>query len=156
MAHMDLQLDNLGLIVQNAIAPAFLVGAVAMQLRVLNNRLVRIVDRQRWLLRQPAEATASAARAAEYRHEMEVLQLRQRAIQRAIFLCAACALLVCCVIAGMFLDDAFHAGMDALIAILFVGGMVCLVLSYLFFLDEIFLSIRKLRLTIRGSRRLRD
>ncbi|WP_161993292.1 DUF2721 domain-containing protein [Lacisediminimonas profundi] len=153
---MDLQADHLGTIVQNAIAPAFLLGAVAMQMRVLNNRLSRIVDRKRWLDWRPQEELSDPARATEYRHETDVLLRRRRAIYRAILSCGLCGLLMCCVITAMFLEDAFDAGagMNTLIAGLFVAAMASLVLSYLFFLDEIFLSIRKLKLTIRGSRQL--
>jgi hypothetical protein len=154
MDHMDQQLDLLGRIVQNTIAPAFLLGAVAMQMRVLNNRLSRIVDRQRWLMEHAGVMPGTAVPPAEHRHETGVLMQRQRAIQRAILLAGMCALLVCCVIVAMFVEDALDLGMGFLVAILFIAGLANLVLSYLFFLDEIFLSMRKLKLTIRGSRRL--
>ncbi|MDB5798083.1 MAG: hypothetical protein JWP36_1985 [Paucimonas sp.] len=152
MDHMDLQLDHLARIVGVATAPAFLLGAVAMQVRVLNNRLSRIVDRERWLRQQPPPE--EPARANEVAHEARVLQQRKRTIYRAILLCCLCALLVCCVIAALFIDDLLGADIDPLLAALFVSAMACMVGSYLFFLDEIFLSIRKLRLTIRGSRKL--
>lgn len=154
--HMDPQLDLLSKIVQNAIAPAFLLGAVAVQMRVLNNRLSRIVDRQRWLRQQPEEAFAGAVRGAEFRHETGVLLQRQRAIQRAILLAGICALLVCAVIVAMFVEDALDFGLESVVAILFIAGLASLVLSYLYFLGEIFLSIRKMKLTIRGSRHLAD
>ena len=152
IAHMNLQLDNLGIIVQNAIAPALVIAAVAMHLRLLNNRLSRIVDRQRKLQHLPV---ADRPHAIARRHEMIVLRRRQRRIHRSIFLAAGCALLVCFVIVALFVDDVFRAQIDAISAVLFVTAMVCLVLSYLYFLGEVLLSIRKLKLTIRGSRRLR-
>lgn len=153
MTQMALQLDNFADIVQSAIAPAILLAAVLMQLRVLNNRLSRIVDRHRWLRFNPAGPDAPAM-VAEQRHETEVLLQRRRAMNRAIFLCASAGLAVCCLIAVLFIDATLQAGLAALVAMLFVLGMACLVGSYLFFLEEIFLSMRKLKLTIRGSRHL--
>lgn len=152
IAHMNLQLDNLGYIVQTAIAPALLIAAVGRHLRLLNNRLSRIVDRQRKLQHLPA---ADRPRTIARRHEMIVLRRRQRRINRAIYLAVCCALLVCCVILALFVDTTFRTRINVVSAALFVTAMGCLVLSYLYFLSEVLLSIRKLKLTIRGSRRLR-
>ena len=147
---IDLQAAHLGGIIKSATTPALLMAAVVLQLRVLNNRLSRIIDRE-----QLVRAAGDSMARAEARHELEVLEQRQRAIQRAIFLCVSGALMVCLVIALLFAEDLLGADLPAALAFLFVAAMACLVLSYLLFLDEIFLSIRKMRLTIRGSRQAR-
>lgn len=146
---MNLQPDQLADIVGNATTPAFLLAAVGMQLRVLNNRLTRIVDR-----RQKLESLVPAERTLEVRHELEVLDRRWRVINRAILLGGLAALCVAALIASLFLDNVMTTELSLVVAGLFSASMLCMVLSYLLFLDEIFVSIRKLKLTIRGSRHL--
>lgn len=148
---MDLQPDQLAEIVRNATAPAFLLAAIGMQLRVLNNRMTRIVDRAQIL-----EKLDTDQRTPEVRHELEVLARRGRAMQRAILLCGMASMFVAALVGSLFLDNVMTAELSALVAGLFTASMACMVLSYLLFLDEIFLSIRKLKLTIRGSRHLRN
>lgn len=149
---MNMQPDQLADMVRSAATPAFLLAAVGMQVRVLNNRLNRIVDRQQVL----EHSWAASLRPPAVRHELDVLLKRRHAIHRAILLCSLAAMCVAAMIASLFLDNVMTAGLSALVASLFTTAMVCMVLSYLLFLDEIFLSIRKLKLTIRGSRHLRD
>jgi hypothetical protein len=146
---MDLTPDQLADIVRNATAPAFLLAAVGMQLRVLNNRMTRIVDRRQMLERLDADQ-----RTPEARHELDVLGRRGRAMNRAILLCLLAAMCVAGLIASLFLDNVMTAELSAAVAGLFTASMACMVMSYLLFLDEIFLSMRKLKLTIRGSRHL--
>jgi hypothetical protein len=146
---MNLQPDQLADIVGNATAPAFLLAAVGMQLRVLNNRMARIVDRRQYL-----EQFEPSARNLEVRHELEVLAKRWRVMNRAILLSCLAAVCVAALIASLFLDNVMTTELSLVVAGLFSASMLCMVLSYLLFLDEIFLSIRKLKLTIRGSRHL--
>ncbi len=141
--------DQLADIVRDATAPAFLLMAVGMQMRVLQNRMTRIVERSQML-----QALAPAERSPEVRHELEVLGKRARSMQRAILLSCMAAVFVAALVGSLFLDNVIAVQLSSLVAGLFTAAMACMVLSYLLFLDEIFLSIRKLKLTIRGSRQL--
>lgn len=153
LAHMALQADSLPLMVSTAVAPALLLGAVVAQLRVLNNRLTRIVDRYRFVANQEI-LPSDLKRVTEARHELAVLNRRRYVIHRAIVLSCLCALLVCAAVASLFLHQILQERLAGLVAVFFITAMACMAASYLLFLDEIFLSIRKIKLTIRGSRHL--
>lgn len=119
-------------VIQLAVAPVFLLTGVGAILAVLVNRLGRVVDRFRALERSEAAATA--------RVEMGILERRARLIHWAIGLCTGCALLVCIVIACLFLGSVTGLDLSVPIAVLFVLAMLSLVAGLLCFLREIALA----------------
>jgi hypothetical protein len=125
-------------VIQLAVAPVFLLTGVGALLSVLTNRLGRVVDRFRALEReQPA---ASDLAPASIRNEMLVLSRRARMIHWAIGLCTGCALLVCVVIATLFLSSVAAVDLSTAISALFILSMLALVLGLLCFLREIALA----------------
>jgi hypothetical protein len=113
---------------------------------VLTNRLARIIDRTRTL----EDRLPDFAREERTHFEVELLSLylRTHLINRAITLSTSSALLVCLVIAALFLGDALNLDLGKLIASLFILAMLTLIGSFIFFLREIFvatsaLSMRK-------------
>src|SRR5207253_1825331 len=87
--------------IQLAVAPVFLLSGIGAVLAVLTNRLSRIIDRGRTLEAQLA--TSPPDRAAKFQVELATLSRRAQLIGRAITLCTVTALLVCTVIATLFL-----------------------------------------------------
>ncbi|MEN3294454.1 MAG: hypothetical protein V7642_3707 [Burkholderiales bacterium] len=139
---MDLQLGDVGHIIQLAIAPVFLLTGVGTKLGVLTNRLGRIIDRSRAL-----EALIHASEGSDHSEiyaELEALYRRAHLINRAITLSTACGLLVCLVIAALFVGGALKVQLAQFIALLFVLGMVSLIGSFIYLLREIFLATRAL------------
>lgn len=124
--------------IQLAVAPVFLLTGVGAVLSVLINRLGRVVDRFRALDTERLVVSGSVLESVK--REMEVLSRRARLIHWAIGLCTSCALLICVVIATLFLGS--YAGFDLSTAIsaLFVLAMLALVLGLLCFLREITLA----------------
>jgi hypothetical protein len=141
---MQIQLGDIGHIIQLAIAPVFLLTGVGTNLLVLTNRLARIIDRSRVLedridtLGQRIEAEALA--------EIAVLFRRAQLINRAITLSTTCALLICVVIAALFVGDALNLEFATFIALLFVLAMLALIGSFVFLLREIFVATKSLRM----------
>jgi hypothetical protein len=125
-------------VIQLAVAPVFLLTGVGAILGVLANRLGRVVDRFRALERDLPEAHDTAL--ASIQTEMAILERRARIIHWAIGLCTGCALLVCVVIAALFVGSATGADMASVIATLFIAAMLCLVVGLLCFLREIALA----------------
>lgn len=125
-------------VIQLAVAPVFLLTGVGAILAVLVNRLGRVVDRFRALER--AEPEARDAAQTSIRTEMAVLERRARLIHWAIGLCTSCALLVCMVIACLFLGSVTSLDLSIPIAALFVLAMLSLVSGLLCFLREIALA----------------
>jgi hypothetical protein len=135
---MEIQLGNIGDIIQLAIAPVFLLTGVGSNLLVLTNRLARIIDRSRVL--EDRIDIATDPRHQEYLSEIEILYRRAHLINGAITLSTSCALLVCVVIAALFLGGALGLSLSMLIAMLFVLAMLALIGSFVYLLREIFVA----------------
>jgi len=130
--------------IQLAVAPVFLLSGIGAMLAVLTSRLSRIIDRGRTLETQlPASPPDAAARV---RAELATLSRRAQLISRAITLCTVTAMLVCTVIATLFLGAfaSFDASMP--VALFFVAAMVAFFAGLLFFLREIFIATANLRI----------
>jgi len=138
---MNIQISDIGHMIQLAIAPVFLLTGVATKLTVLTNRLARIIDRTRVL-----EDRLQIGRNDDYIEELETLYTRSHLINYAITSSTACGFLVCLVIAMLFLGDSANIKLDQVIAASFVLAMVGLISSFVFFLREIFISSRFMRM----------
>lgn len=125
-------------VIQLAVAPVFLLTGVGAILSVLVNRLARVVDRFR-SLEQALPGTQEGV-TTSVRNEMAILSNRARMIHWAIGLCTGCALLVCMVIATLFVGSITSVEMHGGIATLFILAMLSLVAGLLCFLREIALA----------------
>ncbi|RJG00003.1 DUF2721 domain-containing protein [Noviherbaspirillum saxi] len=147
---MDIQLSEISHIIQLAIAPVFLLTGVGTKLSVLTNRLARIIDRSR-VLEDRINATSGANHSDAYA-ELDTLYRRSYLINRAITLSTSCGLLVCIVVATLFIGDALNLGLAGFIAFCFVLGMFCLIGSFVYLLREIFVATSTV--AMRNSRAL--
>jgi hypothetical protein len=143
---MNIQISDIGHVIQLAIAPVFLLTGVATKLTVLTNRLARIIDRTRVL-----EDRLKVSANAEYSSELELLYQRSHLVNFAIASSTACGLLVCVVIAMLFAGDTTGIVLDQYIAACFVLAMLGLTSSFVYFLREIFLSARFMRMQHQNS-----
>ncbi len=143
----DIEISPVAHAIQLSVAPVFLLSGIGAILAVMTNRLGRIIDRARVLEarldQSPADTTAQA--------DLESLRLRARLIGPAITLCTVTALLVCTLIAVLFLSAFFHFDTSVPVAMLFVAAMLAFFLGLLWFLREIFVATRSLRF---GARRV--
>jgi hypothetical protein len=137
---MNIQISDIGHIIQLSIAPVFLLTGVATKLAVLTNRLARIIDRTR-VLEDRLRTTPNA----EYSEELEVLYKRSHLINYAITSSTACGLLICLVIAMLFLSDVTNLPLAQVIAGFFVLAMISLISSFVNLLREIFIAARTMR-----------
>lgn len=138
---MEIKPGEIGHIIQLAIAPVFLLTGVGTNMLVLTNRLARIIDRTR-LLEENIDLGQGIAdgRDTLFRAELEVLFQRARKINRAIFLSTSCALLICMVVAALFVTDALNLRLASVIAGMFVLAMVSLTGSFIYLLREVLLA----------------
>lgn len=123
-------------VIQLAVAPVFLLTGVGALLSVMTNRLGRVVDRFRVLERTPPRPGDEAV----HREEMLAMAYRERVIYWAISLCTTSALLVCLVIAALFVGSATGVELSGLIALLFILAMLALIAGLLSFLREIYIA----------------
>jgi hypothetical protein len=141
---MQIQIGDVNHAIQLALAPVFLLTGVGTNLLVLTNRLGRIIDRSRLL--EDRIDTLGKAVEEESLAEIDILFTRAQWINRAITLSTTCALLVCLVVAALFLGAALGLSLGTLIASLFVLAMLALIGSFVFLLREIFIAIGALRM----------
>jgi Protein of unknown function (DUF2721) len=130
-------------LVQSSVAPVFLLSGVAATLGVLINRLSRIVDRAR-LLEDRLEGHPGSA--AHLYAELRVLARRAHYIYLAISLCGIAALLVALVVVTLFANAFLGSQLAGLIALLFVGAMVCLSAAFIAFFVEVRVAVATLRI----------
>jgi hypothetical protein len=130
--------------IQLAIAPVFLLAGIGAMLNVLAGRLARTVDRARALATEyPDYDEGERGRAII---EMAILDRRILAANRAITCCTASALFVCLVVALMFVAAPSELAFGQAIAGLFIAAMALLTAGLSFFLHEIHLATKALRL----------
>jgi hypothetical protein len=135
-------------LVQSSIAPVFLFSGVAATLGVLTSRLARIVDRAR-TLEERLEGHPGSAQ--QLHADLAVLAQRARYINFAISLCALAALLVALVVVTLFANAFLGSALATVIALLFVGAMLCLSAAYITFFIEVRLATAALRIGQRGG-----
>ena len=130
-------------LVQSSVAPVFLLSGVAATLGVLTNRLARVVDRARTLEQRLADHPGDKG---PLHGELGVLARRAGYIYKAISMAAIAALLVALVVVALFADAFLGLKLDLTIALLFVGGMVCLAAAFMAFFIEVRIAVATLRI----------
>jgi hypothetical protein len=130
-------------VIQLAVAPVFLLTGVGATLGVLANRLARIIDRARVLeARRDSHGGDHTPLLADLHHLSE----RARLVYRAIALLVLAALLVGTVIISLFLGVFLGAELGGVIAMLFISAMLAFIAALMFFLREVFVATRGLRI----------
>lgn len=130
--------------IQLALAPVFLLTAIAAMLNVVAGRLSRIIDRGRGLTENP-EVIASYPKEDIHR-ELKMLERRRHITSRAITMFTVAALLVCLVIVTLFIEVMISAPLNWIIGALFILGTIGLVVGLGYFLREVYLASSTVRI----------
>jgi len=130
-------------VIQQAVAPVFLLTGIGSFLGVLTNRLGRVVDRFRKL------GENENSQQEKYQLEMTTLSRRARWIHWAITLCTVSALCVCLSIAALFIGVEKGIDPSSAVALLFILAMLTLILGLVSFLKEISLATGIIEIHIR-------
>ncbi|MEM7327486.1 MAG: DUF2721 domain-containing protein [Pseudomonadota bacterium] len=131
-------------IIQLAVTPVFLIMGIGGILGVLLGRLKLMFQRYRRVdaeLRQDPDTALSE----EQKLEFQWLDRRMQLMHRAITLSTLSMLLVCLVIITLFVEEFIRIDLSGFVAGLFVAAMVALVFALSFFLMEIRIATRMLR-----------
>ena len=130
--------------IQLAIAPVFLLTGIAGLLGVMANRLARVIDRGR-ALEQSWRDFDERMRAA-VRLELSTLEERRKLASWSINACTTAALLVCLVIAVLFLEEFFATNLRLAAGLFFVLAMVAVITGLASFLREVYLATHSISL----------
>jgi hypothetical protein len=139
---------TVGHAIQLSVAPVFLLSGIGAMLAVLTNRLARVVDAARAVEAQLAaqQAGAAALNPVTLHGNLKTFARRAKMINVAITFCTITAILICAVVAILFIGAFLEFDVSVLIATLFVAGMSTFIVGLLFFLREIFLATVSLRI----------
>lgn len=135
----QLNITDVSHVIQLAIAPVFLLNAVAALIAVLTSRLGRVVDRIRYFEDRTEPFAADELQYAQA--ERDRLGRRLKLIYFAMTFEVFCALFVGLLIVVAFFDAFVATNYSKMIALLFAAAMMAFIGGMVMFLREIFLAI---------------
>jgi hypothetical protein len=139
-------ISDVGRAIQLALGPVFLLTGIAGLLNVMAGRLARIIDRGRTLTE--GGKGGDAVRPDTVQFEQRSLERRRHLASAAITACTLAALLVCVVIAALFVEVMLDAPLQWLIGALFTTATLALVVGLAFFLREVHLATQTIRIPV--------
>jgi hypothetical protein len=122
-------------VLQMAIGPVVLITGVGLIMGSLTSRLGRVVDRGRLLADRIGAASDSEKEGIT--RQLEILSYRAGMLRRAILFAVLCMLFDALLIITTFFIAALNVEVVWIIAILFVGALISLIISLLSFLQEL-------------------
>ncbi len=130
--------------IQLSLAPVFLLTGIASILNLLAVRLARIVDHARRIEREftPSDDPQHGFQVRQLR----LLDYRMRVVNNAIFLCTGSAVLICLVVAGLFVSSLMGLGFGRTMASIFVLSMLLLIAGLFLFLLEVRVAVRAIQI----------
>jgi len=132
--------------IQLALAPVFLLTGIAGLLNVMASRLARIIDRGRSLTEKALPQHLQDPDALH--KELNRLERRRHYASSAITACTCSALLVCMVVAVIFLQVLLQVELKWVIGALFTASTITLIVGLGYFLREVHLATRTVRIQV--------
>jgi hypothetical protein len=130
--------------IQLALAPVFLLTGIGAILNVMAGRLARIIHRGRQLTEHPVGLDLQRSETLQV--ELRSLERRRHLTSIAITASTLSALLVCLVIAALFLEVLLQFELKWLVGTLFTGSAAALVVGLTYFLREVHLAMQTVRI----------
>jgi hypothetical protein len=144
-------LSDLVSTLQLSIGPVILISGVGLLLLSMTNRLGRVIDRSR-ILAEGYGAATEADRPLVIA-QLRILAARARIVRRAIALATFSVLLAALLIITLFAGVLLDLAITGILIGLFVLCMLALIVSLLYFLSDINLTLRALWLEIPAEAR---
>lgn len=132
-------------ILRDAISPAILINGVGLLLLTMTNRLARVVDRSRAVLKLLESSPDDASR-QRYEQLLEILRRRGKLVRQAIELAILSLLCDGLLIVVLFLDALTGWDSGLAISVLFSLSTAGLLVSLAAFLREVHLALRGMEL----------
>jgi hypothetical protein len=143
-------IDDVTGAIQLALAPVFLLTGIAGLLSVMAGRLARIIDRGRAFTE--GRVPVGSSEEGSLNLERQSLERRRHLTSVAITSCTIAALLVCMVIAALFLEVMVRAPLKWLVGTLFTAAMFALLIGLTYFLREVHLAMHTVRIALHEGR----
>ena len=138
------ELDTVTHAIQLAVAPVFLLTAVAGMIGTVAGRLARIIDRAR-LLEDRIEAAAPEKSMLSAYEELKRLRSRGRLVNACIALLTFCAILIGLTIMTLFIGETTAVQILRFATVFFLSSVTCFLLALVCFLSETLLATQMLK-----------
>src|SRR5690349_5252991 len=133
--------------IQLALTPVFLLTGIAGMLNVMSGRLSRIIDRGRVVTEDWTEEQTRM-----YQPELRDLERRRHFVSYAITATTIAALFLCLLITVLFLEVVLGVVLYWLVGVLFMLATLALSVGLGYFLREVHMATRTVRLVPRKGR----
>ena len=127
------------------------ISGVGLLLLSMTNRIGRVVDRSRQLAEQMRKSQEPVER-RRLSAELDIVYSRARLLRTAVTLATVSVLCAALLVISLFVTAIVHVEPGFLGAAFFIACMVSLILSLIYFLKDINLSLAALKLTIQSVR----
>ena len=143
-------MNPIGQAIELAVAPVFLLTAVAGMLNALGTRIARVIDRSRWLQNfiEDRGGQCNTERLCRYQDELVSLALRSRIINLSTALMVLCAVLIGATVMEIFYSTgiAGQLTLPSTISFTFLGGFGVFLLACALYLAEILIASRSIKI----------
>ncbi|MBN1303393.1 MAG: DUF2721 domain-containing protein [Anaerolineales bacterium] len=134
-------------VLQTAIGPVVLISGVGLLILSMTNRLGRVIDRGRSLIRELPRLHADFE-ISRVRAQLEILSFRAKLLQQAIILASISVLFAALLVIVLFLSALFEFESAWLIGGIFIIGLGSLILSLIQFIRDLNQSLRAFSIDI--------
>ena len=129
--------------IQSAVAPVFMLTAIAAMIGTVATRLARIIDRARVLEERLESGALINVKSASW--ELKRLKLRGRICNWSVGMLGICGMLIAATVMVLFLGETMFPSSERLVPWTFLGALGIFVIALLLFLLETFLATHTLR-----------
>lgn len=129
-----------------SVGPVILISGVGLLLLSMTNRLGRAIDRARQL--KEIQRHGSESDRARVQGQLEILWRRANLIKASIIYASASVLLAALLIIFLFVGTLMNWEVTLVLAALFCGCLTAVIISLLYFVRDIILSLHALRLDL--------
>jgi len=136
-------------ILQVAIGPVVLVSGIGLLILTMTNRLGRVIDRGRSLVRELPEVPDHHR--GRVTAQLGILTRRAELLRLAIIYATISVLLAAVLVIALFLTAAFQLEDVWLIGLLFIGALCALILSLAVFIQDLNQSLVAFQLDIEAG-----
>lgn len=143
---VESHLSSIAQAIQLAVAPVFLLTAIAGLVNALLGRLARAIDRRRVVEAQLAVADGDPHGLLAI--EVDILARRTVQVLWSIGMSVLSALMVCLTIFAIFLGAFLFVDLSRTVAVLFIAAVVSLTLAMLIFMREVILAARSVHQSV--------
>lgn len=135
--------------IQLAVAPVFLLTAVAGMIGALTHRLARVIDRSRVLQAELTRPDSNLLEKVRQLHEIELVNLarRGRCINISMILLVVCAIFIGFTVLELFIADTSSGKLliSSMVLYSFIGGIGSFILSLISLLTEVLIASYSIR-----------